>query len=137
MGKRKKRGKVPVDGSSSAPAPTGVGVLGALLMKKGLSAPETPEPAPSPTASEATCPAVFRWSEVPRVALRMERKGRGGKTVTVIGGIAPGHSDEACKVMKKRLGVGVRREGEEIVAQGDQRDRLRTWLSDEGVRVVG
>ena len=79
---------------------------------------------------------VFRWSDQPKIALRMERKGRGGKTVTVISGVAASHSQEACKEMKKALGVGVRSEGEDIIVQGDQRDRLRTWLSSEGVKQI-
>ena len=84
--------------------------------------------------------ASSEWSlaAVERAVLRMERKGHGGKTVTLIAGLsAPPDSLEAlCKRLRKHFGCGARVVDEDVVLQGDLRDRLRDWLLAEGVRRV-
>lgn len=63
----------------------------------------------------------------------MERKGRGGKTATIIEGF-PG-SDSELKALatrlKQQLGVGGSARGGEILIQGDCRQRLRELLSHD------
>jgi translation initiation factor 1 len=66
--------------------------------------------------------------------LRIERKGRKGKTVTVLGGLGALFSSERKALAKnigKALGCGSTVEGDEVVVQGDQRDRLAAWLERE------
>lgn len=74
---------------------------------------------------------------LPRQKLRidMERKGRGGKTATIISGFTlsdPEIADIAA-MLKKRLGTGGSARGGEILIQGDRRDEARQILRDMGI----
>ena len=99
-------------------------------VESGDAEPSAPAPVPGREWSLAT---------TPRVVLRMERKGHGGKTVTVLTGFeAPPEALKAlCKRLKKKLGCGARVVEGDVVLQGDLRDRARAWLLSEGVRRVG
>ena len=71
--------------------------------------------------------------------LRMEKKGRGGKTVTVIFGL-PNNEDflkNLCGELKKTCGCGgaVTEDGVEL--QGELRDRVRAHLEKKGFVVKG
>ena len=80
----------------------------------------------------------FAWSRVPRAVLQRTRAGRGGKTVTIVRGVEAEHLDEAARTLKKALGVGATVEDDGVVVQGDQVERLRTWLDKAGVsKIVG
>lgn len=75
------------------------------------------------------------------VRLHRESKGRGGKAVTLIRGLP---LDEAAlktmaKRLKQRCGVGGAVKDGVVEIQGDQREILKTLLSDEGysVRIAG
>lgn len=105
------------------------GSFGDLLAKVGLQA--SPESEQEAEASAPEEPVAPRWA--PKVVLRRTRKGRGGRTVTLIEGIEAGH-DEVLAQVKEKLGVGARREGDDVVVQGDQVDRLAKWL--EGLDAV-
>jgi translation initiation factor 1 len=71
--------------------------------------------------------------------LRMERTGRGGKTVTVIDGLPRNAAflKELCQDLKRAAGSGgaVRDNGVEL--QGDLRDRVRDILVTRGFIVKG
>jgi translation initiation factor 1 len=114
----------------------GLGSFGALLAARGLQASAPVDVPATPVATPAAAP--FRWADVRRVVLAMTRKGQGGKTVTVLSGmgLSEAQLDAAARELKRTLGVGARVEDEEIVVQGDQRERLRPWLAREGVREV-
>jgi translation initiation factor 1 (eIF-1/SUI1) len=86
--------------------------------------PRTPPPHGSIAAPEA------------RVTVRRERSGRGGKTVTVVEGPGLSGTDLSAlaRDMARSLGVGARLEETTIVVQGDQVDRLLTWLEQRGFR---
>jgi translation initiation factor 1 len=73
-----------------------------------------------------------------RAVVRMERKGRGGKEVTVVEqlGLKPKELDEWLKALKTALGCGGVIEGDSLVLQGDQRKRLPAILEARGVRRV-
>lgn len=75
-----------------------------------------------------------------KASLRIERKGRRGKTVTLVSGLALRESalDELARKMKKAMGCGASIEERAVVVlQGDNRERLRLWLESRGVRVSG
>lgn len=123
MGKRKKNDKVDV--SSKTPA-THNPFAAALA---GLSAPDAP-PAP---AAEATEPPEGA-SPSPRIRTRVERKGRGGKTVTIVEGlesVRPHELEALARSLRKALGTGATVEEGTIVAQGDVRERVETWYANE------
>ena len=98
----------------------------------GLEAPK-----PQPQTSDATHQNVeLVWEKIPKISLRIERKGRGGKTVTLIQGLTEQHLKAAASLLKKKLGVGVGIEDLLLVAQGDQRERLTNILTQLGVKKV-
>jgi translation initiation factor 1 len=67
--------------------------------------------------------------------VRYERKGRGGKQATVIEQLALSDAERSSwlQALKQSLGCGGSVEGEDLVLQGDQRSRVRTWLTARGV----
>jgi len=71
--------------------------------------------------------------------LRMERKGRGGKTVTIIElrNTREELAKELGKKLKNACGAGGTTKGLEIELQGDQRSRVRDLLLAEKFRVRG
>ena len=71
--------------------------------------------------------------------LRMEKKGRGGKAVTVIDGL-PANSaflKDLCHDLKRACGTGGTVAGGTVELQGDLRDRVREFLSKKGYIVKG
>lgn len=72
-----------------------------------------------------------------RAGLRIERKGRRGKTVTVIEGMTLSQDGLSllAKDLRKAMGCGSSVEGASIVLQGDNRERIGSWLRTKGVRV--
>ena len=73
-----------------------------------------------------------------RAVVRMERKGRRGKEVTLVEqlGLGPAELEAWLKALKGALGCGGAVEGDSLVLQGDQRDRLPALLEQRGVRRV-
>lgn len=94
--------------------------------------------------SECSCP-----SDAPAVAgavtavMRIEKSGRGGKTVTVIDRLPKSESflKELCTELKKKCGSGgtylMTAESGVIEIQGDKREMLRAALSKKGMTVRG
>ena len=68
----------------------------------------------------------------------MERKGRGGKTVAVVSHLQGTEAGRAlvARDLRRALGCGARVEGEDIIVQGDVRERARAWLEKQGVKKV-
>lgn len=73
-----------------------------------------------------------------RAVVRLERKGRGGKEVTVVDKLElkPDVLGEWLKALKQALGCGGAVEDGTLVLQGDQRERLPALLEARGVRKV-
>jgi translation initiation factor 1 len=71
------------------------------------------------------------------VRIRRETKGRGGKAVTLIGGIplAPPELKALAKELKKKCGVGGAVKEDQIEIQGDQRELLKIELEKRGYTV--
>jgi translation initiation factor 1 len=90
---------------------------------------------------ECTCSSTVE-EKIPKkvvVKLRLETKGRGGKSVTVLDGL-PNNSDfleELAKDLKKSLGTGGSVVGATIELQGEWRERLRILLPSKNFSVKG
>jgi translation initiation factor 1 len=102
-------------------------------LRAQLPAGETPRaesPNQRPAKSEKPGPA--------RAVVRLERKQRRGKEVTVVEklGLPAAELERWCKQLKQTLGCGGSIEGETIVLQGDFRIRLPDVLTKLGVRTV-
>ncbi|MGH9220308.1 MAG: stress response translation initiation inhibitor YciH [Vicinamibacterales bacterium] len=71
--------------------------------------------------------------------LRMEKKGRGGKTVTVVFGL-PNNAEflkTLCGELKRACGCGGAVTDDGVELQGDLRDRVRAQLERKGYIVKG
>lgn len=92
--------------------------------------PSVPLPEPVKEEAPAKGPA--------RAVVRRERKGHGGKEVTVVEQLGlPAEVLEAWALaLRKELGCGARVEEETLVLQGDQRARVEPLLLARGVRKV-
>ncbi|MBR5803546.1 MAG: translation initiation factor [Bacteroidaceae bacterium] len=69
-----------------------------------------------------------------RLRVRMEKNGRGGKTVTIVAGFVGSDADlkELGKWLKGRLGVGGSVKEGEIIVQGDFKSRVIDLLKVDG-----
>lgn len=123
MGKRK-------DDDAPAAPPAPFNNPFAALQAKREALPAGPPPPPAREAAAPKGPA--------RAVVRMERKGRGGKEVTVVEqlGLAPAAMETWCKALKQSLGCGGALEDGTIILQGDQRERVKPLLEQRGVRKV-
>ncbi|MGI5862815.1 MAG: translation initiation factor [Myxococcales bacterium] len=86
-----------------------------------------------PSAPEPKMPAAPS-----RAVIRYERKGHGGKEVTRVEklGLPAPELERWLRELKHSLGCGGTLDGEDLVLQGDQRERLRGLLEARGVRRV-
>jgi translation initiation factor 1 len=66
------------------------------------------------------------------VRLHRDRKGRGGKTVTVITGLPVSDLDTLVRELKRLCGTGGTVRGDTLEIQGDHRDRLLPALQARG-----
>jgi len=75
----------------------------------------------------------------PVAKLRLEKKARGGKTVTVVDGLPNNAAflKELCQELKRACGTGGAIDQGMIELQGDLRDRVRDCLSKKGFLVKG
>jgi len=74
------------------------------------------------------------------VRVRLEKKGRGGKSVTVFYEFdkdQAGALPKLLSALKKDLGIGGKATDELIELQGDQRRKAADWLSSHGYKVKG
>ncbi len=87
--------------------------------------PATPEPAPEDTVKQQ-----------PRLDISIERKGRGGKTATLITGWICGQEEllRIASQLKSALGVGGSARGGDILIQGDRRTQVLERLSAMGYK---
>ena len=86
-----------------------------------------------------SCAPTARVVDPPTVAkLRLEKSGRGGKTVTVVYDLPndPSWLKELAGKLKKACGVGGSAGEGRVEIQGDQREKLRTVLLKHGFKTV-
>lgn len=69
----------------------------------------------------------------------IEKKGRGGKTATIIEGfeISDEEIDEIARSLRKRLGTGGSARGGEILIQGERKTDVAKLLAEMGFKVKG
>ncbi len=123
MGKHDKKPEAP----AAPAAPFHNPFAGLAVQRDALPA----GPAPRPVREEAKKGPA-------RAVVRMERKGRGGKEVTVVEqlGLPAAEREAWLKALKNGLGCGGTVEEDTLVLQGDQRERLPALLEARGVRRV-
>lgn len=111
--------------------------LGDLLRARGVSVQDAAA-APPPAAPRATGPGAVDLGRAGKLIVRRERKGHGGKTVTVVDGLAlPAAQVEAvARAMRKALGCGSWVEAGRVVLQGDRPDAAAAWLARQGAKQV-
>ncbi len=82
--------------------------------------------------------AAAQKKQPARAVVRLERTGRGGKEVTVVSHLElPVMEREVwLKALKTGLGCGGQVDGDALVLQGDQRERLPKLLEQRGVKKV-
>jgi translation initiation factor 1 len=98
---------------------------------KCSSRQSTDQPLPGPSTSLRVGRIVAK--------LRMEKKGRGGKTVTVVYDLPQNDAflKELAQELKRTCGTGGAVAGNTIELQGDLRDRVRDCLVKKGWQVKG
>ena len=71
------------------------------------------------------------------LGIRLEKKGRGGKSVTLIEGLPhnPDYAQALLKRLKKKLGCGGTLKKDVVEMQGDRRTDVETLLKAEGFRI--
>lgn len=71
------------------------------------------------------------------LSIRPEKKGRGGKTVSVIYDFPPNHDyfKKLVKKLKRVCGSGGTFKGDSIEVQGDHRDAIKAHLEELGFKV--
>lgn len=69
-----------------------------------------------------------------RIRVHLEKKGRGGKPVSIVRGLEMTNAamKDIEKALKSRCGVGGTQKNGEIIIQGDQRDKIITYLKSLG-----
>lgn len=94
-------------------------------------------------AGEDTAPAAAPDSDNNKkkdtLHIVMEKKGRNGKTATIIEGFTCDDEElqSIASILKRKLGVGGSARGGEILIQGDLREKVRSFLIAEGYKVKG
>ena len=91
------------------------------------------QPAPVAAAKPAPVAAAKPAPRFPdKLVVRMEKKGRRGKTVTRVSGVPARDLAALCKEMKKALGCGATIEDADLILLGDLVDRAAKWLEKAG-----
>ena len=94
--------------------------------------PDLPEGTdPQPEATVGDTPSMQ-----PRVDISMEKKGRGGKTATLISGwiVSDEKLQEIASALKKSLAAGGSARGGDILIQGDRRRDVERKLKEMGYK---
>jgi translation initiation factor 1 len=100
--------------------------------------PEDEPRTATPLANQGTNPAApltTRQKNQP-VIVGIERKGRGGKTVSIVTGVMshPAGKEALLKLLKTRLGTGGTLKDDVIEIQGDRRDDIVAILTGLGYK---
>lgn len=92
-------------------------------------------------SAACTCSAPAAGAVPARVVakLRVEKKGRGGKTVTVVDNLPRNDAflEDLCRALKRTCATGGTVLDASVELQGDVRERVRTCLAARGFVVKG
>ena len=129
---REKKHRLPLGGIAQVKSPN---ALMAQLQAKGFTESAHTE---VPTTASNSPDTEINLSHAGTIVLSRERKGHGGKTVTLISGLtlpAP-RMDILARALRKGLGCGATVEQGKIMLQGDIVERAREWLAKHGATTV-
>jgi len=114
-----------------------LGSFADLLARHGVTVSDTP-PEPKPPAPQPAKPDTIDLTTSAKLVVRRERKGRGGKTATVIAGLVlrPQAMEHIAKELRRALGCGATVDDATIIVQGDLTTRVATWLGERGAKRV-
>lgn len=102
---------------------------------KPLASSPSEQPSAQPSKRPAAAKSAHGQGGNTPVRVSRERKGRGGKTVSVIAGVTREADRQALlKLLKTRLGTGGALEEDRIVVQGDHRERIVEILAELGYK---
>lgn len=103
-------------------------------LKGSMPHDDTPESSVKPATDNSHSQEVPQ--QVPLTVL-LDRKGRKGKTATIIEGFETDDDTvaETARTLKQKIGTGGSSRGGEILLQGDWRERAATLLHDMGYKV--
>jgi translation initiation factor 1 len=112
--------------------PSPFAALGPLASKQPQ--PTSPPPPAQPAKNPAAAVPGLQGNTPVRVG--RERKGRGGKTVSIITGVMSRETGRQAllKLLKNKLGTGGALEDDIIIIQGDHRERIVEILNELGYR---
>lgn len=120
----------------AVPAPrAALSSLADALRARGFTvAHENPDTSSAPPPQGAIEPADLVLARNGRIVVRRERKGHGGKTVTVVEGLGLSRAqlEVVARLMRKALGCGSWVEGGRVVLQGDLARGAEAWLRGAG-----
>jgi translation initiation factor 1 len=112
--------------------------LGELLRQRGVHVGEAPPAAPPAAAPPSAVVAEVDLAACGKLVVRRERKGHGGKTVTIIDGLAlPAAAlDAVARALRIAFGCGSRVDNGRVVLQGERGEPVAAWLRARGGRRV-
>lgn len=104
--------------------------LGALLDSGNIPVDNTPDPEPAAPSGEVQRSPLH---------VLIDRKGRKGKTATIIEGFTGSDDalDELARTLKQRLGTGGSARDGEILIQGDRKEAVIAVLHSLGYKTKG
>lgn len=100
------------------------------------AAPTSVAPAPAPPRPPPVLDPTAELRFPNKVHIRLETKGRGGKTVTRLSGIPVLQLAEVAARVRKSLGCGATVEGDDVILLGALEERARAWLLAQGAKRV-
>lgn len=71
-----------------------------------------------------------------KLLIKLDKKQRGGKVVTIVEGYIGNDIEETGKALKKSCGTGGSVKDGIIIVQGDNRDKVVAWLNKNGYKDV-
>ncbi len=109
----------------------------ALASLSGLPEGEEPQSSHSQQPENQTTGQSNRQTSPLHVLI--EKKGRGGKTATIVEGfeISDEEVDEIARTLRKKLGTGGSARGGEILIQGDRKADVMRMLKEMGFKTKG